>query len=116
MATDPRAPVPGPGSVYLLHFDQPYQGRRRNAHARRVQVVSHYIGFTQYDIEVRLDDHASGRGARLMQVIAEAGITFQLARVWQAGRAFERRLKNRKRARKLCPICNPNAARCARQP
>lgn len=104
------------GSVYLLHFNEPYVGQRRNPLAHRVQVASHYIGFAQGDLEARLEAHASGQGARLMQVIAEAGISFELARVWPGGRMVERRLKNRKEARALCPICNPRAAQLARQP
>jgi predicted GIY-YIG superfamily endonuclease len=80
------------GTVYLLHFDSPYK------HAR------HYVGFTK-DLAARLEAHASGQGARLVQVIIEAGITFQLARVWTGTRKDERRLKNRKNAPRECPLC-----------
>lgn len=62
-----------PGTVYLLHFDQPYR------HAR------HYTGWTS-DLESRLADHRDGRGARLMSVIREAGIGFSLARTWDGTR------------------------------
>jgi hypothetical protein len=55
------------GTVYLLHFERPYK------HAR------HYLGFAQ-DLERRLELHRAGRGARLVEVIAQAGIGFQLAR------------------------------------
>lgn len=80
-------------SVYLLHFDKPYH------HAK------HYIGYA-VNVEERIADHAAGRGARLMAVINEAGITFQVARVWEgANRRFERKLKRRKNAPRLCPIC-----------
>lgn len=104
-----RAPLPCPGQVYLLHMDTPYVGARRNPQAKRLGIVQHYLGWTGYDIEHRLEDHAAGRGARLMQVITQAGITFQLARTWPAGRTYERRLKNQKNARRLCPLCNPQA-------
>jgi len=50
--------------VYLLHFDSPY------FHAR------HYLGWTSLPIETRLDHHRTGHGARLLQVITEAGINF----------------------------------------
>ena len=87
-----------PNTVYLLHFDKPYK------HAR------HYIGSTE-DLEARLALHRNGNGARLMTVIAKAGIGFQLARTWAGGRKLERKLKNRKNASKLCPICQQGAVK-----
>ncbi|MFG2059689.1 hypothetical protein ACGFI9_37325 [Micromonospora sp. NPDC048930] len=80
------------GTVYLLHFDQPYQ------HAK------HYIGWTD-DLDTRLADHAAGRGARLMAVITAAGITFRLARTWTGTRARERQLKRQGGASRCCPLC-----------
>ncbi|CAN5634919.1 hypothetical protein BH23GEM7_BH23GEM7_27220 [soil metagenome] len=78
--------------VYLLHFAEPYR------HAR------HYIG-TAENVAARLEEHRRGRGARLMEVITEAGISFTLARTWEGGRALERQLKKRKEAPRLCPLC-----------
>lgn len=84
--------------VYLLHFDRPLH------HAK------HYMG-SAADLLARLGQHASGRGARLMGVITELGITWRLARVWefetlkQARLAEARYKKTYKNARKLCPIC-----------
>jgi hypothetical protein len=37
------------------------------------------------------------------------GIGFQIVRTWPGSRSFERKLKNRKNARKLCPICRAQA-------
>jgi len=86
--------------VYLLHFNKNYQ------HAR------HYIGFVdggQEELEARIKHHRSGTGAKLMKVIKEAGIDFELARTWPEGdRNFERRLKNMKKASQYCPICRRN--------
>ncbi len=80
--------------VYLLHFNQPYR------HAR------HYIGFTEEEnLEERLAWHKKGNGARLLHVIKEAGISFQLARTWDGERDLEHRLKKRKNSKSLCPIC-----------
>jgi predicted GIY-YIG superfamily endonuclease len=80
--------------IYLIHFDTPYQ------HAQ------HYLGFAT-DIAKRLNKHKSGHGARLMQVVEDAGITWQLARIWREGtRTEERRLKNGGSSRRYCPICN----------
>ena len=90
--------------VYLLHFDKPYIGQRRNESAQRVQAVQHYIG-TTCSLNKRMAEHRAGRGARLMQVITEAGINFEIARTWSGGRHVERYLKNRKHAARICPIC-----------
>ena len=82
-----------PGVVYLLHFDAPYK------HAR------HYIGWTEGPLVKRLQEHAEGRGARLMSVIRSHGIGFELARVWGGTRQEERRLKKQGGASRICPIC-----------
>jgi predicted GIY-YIG superfamily endonuclease len=84
-------------SVYLIHFDKKYW------HAQ------HYIGYAD-DVYQRIHRHETGNGARLMEVITQAGIGWSVVRVWWgADRAFERKLKNRKNARFLCPICRQEA-------
>jgi predicted GIY-YIG superfamily endonuclease len=81
------------GTVYLLHFDRPYR------HAR------HYTGWAA-DLDTRLAEHAAGRGARLLQVVKDAGIGWTLARTWTgATRATERRLKRTGGASRYCPRC-----------
>lgn len=81
------------GTVYLLHFERNYK------HA------AHYLGFAE-NLENRIKEHAAGHGARLTQVIRDAGIGFELVRTWDAQtRTFERALKNRRDARALCPNC-----------
>lgn len=80
------------GTVYLLHFDRPYK------HAK------HYTGWTT-DLNTRLADHAAGRGARLIEVIQEAGIGWQLARTWPGTRTRERQLKRQGGASRYCPHC-----------
>jgi hypothetical protein len=47
----------------------------------------------------------AGRGAKITQALVARGIGFQIARIWPDDRRFERKLKNRKNAPKLCPIC-----------
>lgn len=80
--------------IYLIHFDTPYK------HAQ------HYLGFAK-DIARRLKKHKSGQGARLVQVVQSAGITWTLARIWRdADRNKERRLKNGGSSKRYCPICN----------
>jgi predicted GIY-YIG superfamily endonuclease len=83
---------PGTGTVYLIHLDTPYK------HAR------HYTGWTT-DLDARLQAHRNGQGARLMQVITQAGITWRLARTWPGGRSRERAIKDRHEAPRLCPEC-----------
>jgi len=107
-----RSGGPGdPGTVYLIHLDTPYK------HAR------HYTGWT-HDLDARLEEHRNGRGARLMEVIKDAGITWRLARTWPGTRVRERAIKDRHEAPRLCPYCTPQplpvtagrAARAAAQP
>jgi predicted GIY-YIG superfamily endonuclease len=82
------------GTIYLLHFDQPFK------HAR------HYSGWTERDdVQERLAEHASGRGSKLMAAVVAAGITWRLAAVVLGDRYEERRLKNRGGASRRCPIC-----------
>jgi hypothetical protein len=87
------------GIVYLLHFDRPI-GDVANPRG----FASHYTGWT-LDLPARLVEHAAGRGARLMAVVGELGIGWQLARVWRGPRALERSLKQRGAARR-CPVCH----------
>jgi predicted GIY-YIG superfamily endonuclease len=79
---------------YLLHFSKPYK------HAK------HYLGSAD-DLFARLQQHNAGQGARLTQVVREAGIDLILARTWNGDRSFERRLKRQHNSPRLCPICNP---------
>lgn len=79
-------------TVYLLHFN------------RRYQHAGHYLG-SAANLETRLAEHAAGTGARLTQVVKDAGISWTLARTWRGGRQLERSLKNRGGASRICPIC-----------
>ena len=93
-------------SCYLLHFSKPYIGKKRNPNARRVQVVGHYLGYAKRDPYARIEQHQKGCGARLTQVAVQSGIELIVAQIWMSGtRRDERKLKNRKNAKKLCPFC-----------
>jgi predicted GIY-YIG superfamily endonuclease len=80
------------GTVYLLHFDRPYR------HAR------HYCGWTR-DLPARLAEHEADRGARLLAVITDAGIGWQLARTWTGTRGRERQIKRQGGLSRCCPTC-----------
>jgi len=84
------------GTIYLLHFDQAVAD-----HAR------HYLGWTS-DLDARLDAHREGRGARLMEVCKERGITWHVSRTWEGTRDRERALKDRAESPRLCPDCTPS--------
>jgi predicted GIY-YIG superfamily endonuclease len=104
----PGGPAVGDtGTVYLIHLDKPYK------HAR------HYLGWTN-NLDARLEAHQAGHGARLMEVVKAAGITWRLARTWPGSRDRERAIKNRHEAPRLCLECSPvpppvNACRSAGQ-
>lgn len=105
LAERARGPV---GVVYLLHFDRPI-GDPANPRG----FATHYTGWT-LDLHRRLADHAAGigpsqGGARLMQAVRQAGIGFQLARVWEGTRGRERSLKRSGGAARRCPICRLHA-------
>ena len=84
------------GTIYLLHFDQAVSD-----HAR------HYLGWAS-DLAARLEAHRAGRGARLMEVCAERGITWHVSRTWQGTRDRERAIKDRAESPRLCPDCTPS--------
>lgn len=77
-----------------MHFEPPYK------HAK------HYMGFTQ-DVDVRYDRHVAGRGSPLVSAALAAGCVVTIERVWSdVDRNFERQLKRRKAAPRMCPKCN----------
>jgi predicted GIY-YIG superfamily endonuclease len=86
------------GTIYMIHFDERY------GHA------GHYTGWTT-DLPARLAAHTAGTGAKLMEVIKDAGITWRLARTWEGTRNLERSLKRSGGGARRCPICTPELSR-----
>lgn len=81
------------GTTYLIHF------------ARRYKHAGHYIGWCS-DMATRFRLHKAGRGARLLEVITEAGIPYEIVRIWpNTTRTDERRLKSRGSGARQCPVC-----------
>jgi len=83
------------GYVYLLHFERPISEKH---------TAQHYIGWA-YHLGSRMQQHLKGRGARFTQVAKERGIPFVIAAAWPGDRTYERELKRKKHASRLCPIC-----------
>lgn len=84
--------VKQPG-VYLFHFAPAYR------HAR------HYIGYGD-DLPTRIAEQFAGKGANLVRVALRFGRVITVAKTWPgADRKFERKLKNRGSAYRICPIC-----------
>lgn len=80
--------------VYLIHLD------KKLSHAQ------HYIGYTDDNLDSRMERHRRGDGAKLLRAANRAGITWTVVRTWPDGnRSLERQLKRRKNAWRLCPIC-----------
>lgn len=80
------------GHVYLIHFEE------KLAHAQ------HYIGFSN-DVEARHARHSRCDGARILRACKMAGIGFEVVRTWVGDRNMERRLKNQRNAKRMCPVC-----------
>jgi predicted GIY-YIG superfamily endonuclease len=87
-----------PGTIYLIHFAEPYK------HAR------HYLGWA-HNLDVRIAAHRAGNGARLMSVIAAAGIDWQVVRTWPGvTRHVERRMKRSSGSSRYCPTCRESGS------
>lgn len=91
--------------VYLLHFiDSQGHTLKLAGHA------SHYLGYTPDarpgHMNSRLVKHLCGRGARITRAVVQAGGSFLWVPLDPKGdRKLERKLKNRRNHRRLCPIC-----------
>ncbi len=88
---------------YLIHFDRPV-GNPDNPRGQ----AQHYLGWTgKESLSSRIARHRAGNGARLMAVVTQLGIHWEVVRTWpKATRGLERQLKNRHNAPRLCPVCH----------
>jgi len=84
------------GTVYIIHFDEPFH------HAR------HYVGWTESaDVDSRMERHGKGNGSRLMRAVSGEGIQWRIVRVfYNADRHFERWIKEQKQTSTFCPVCS----------
>ncbi|MDQ2753492.1 MAG: GIY-YIG nuclease family protein [Bacteroidota bacterium] len=83
--------------VYLIHFEE------------KLHHAQHYLGFVEKNLKQRIKKHKCNKGAKLLIAVNDKGISWEVVKVWKEGdRNFERKLKNRKNARCLCPVCRKN--------
>ena len=82
--------------MYLIHFDRPY-GRS-----------SHYVGWAPpLGLRLRITKHRQGAGARTLRRLNEAGIGWNVVRIWTgATLEDEQKVKAWKRSKLLCPTCS----------
>jgi hypothetical protein len=122
-------------TVYLIHLDQPLP-RGMSSNGTPLS-AGHYMGCAD-DLIIRIDEHVMttwepleepvvlddgrkrrgekhGPGATFMGFVNFMGVPWRLARTWEGGYELEKKLKNRKQAPRLCPICNPEAHRLAKE-
>lgn len=90
------------GTIYLIHFDRPI-GNLSNPKGQ----AQHYIGWSS-ELPSRIKEHAKGHGAAIMAFVVQQGIPWWVMRTWRGTRYLERKLKNKRKARQLCPFCNAN--------
>jgi hypothetical protein len=81
--------------VYLIHFAKYYKR------------AGHYLGYSADEkFAARIHHHKKNRGAALIRAVNNAGIKWKVVRQWpNEDGHFERKLKNKKKASLLCPVC-----------
>lgn len=84
--------------VYLIHLKEPMGSAKHSA--------QHYIGFTD-DVDSREVRHWKGMGAKILAAARLKGIDFNVVRTWPGDKKLERKLKNRRNHKRLCPVCSP---------
>lgn len=84
--------------VYGLHFISPLNPTRP---------AQHYIGSCKkLNLYKRLQLHATGKsGVKYIEAYYKKRIPFVVFGLWKGSKQYERLIKNKKNARKYCPIC-----------
>jgi hypothetical protein len=108
--------APGVPAAFFAHLDRANDGQAAWAYLLHLEPAylhaGHYLG-SACGLAVRLRQHGTCDGARLLQVQREAGGSFVLVRTWPGGRAVETHLKSQKQGTRLCPLCCPATRRGA---
>src|SRR6266545_3669366 len=86
------------GFVYVHHFHEPIGNEKHKA--------QHYIGRAK-DVDARVEAERKGGpdAPRIMQVLKERGIGFDVVQVWPGNSYVENALKSYGTAKPLCPKC-----------
>lgn len=80
-------------------------------HVTGNRYARHYLGWTEGNVDARLRVHLAGQGSPLIRAAVQRGLNVELVRTWSdADRNFERKLKRRREAPRLCPACSGAAA------
>ena len=56
--------------VYLIHFSEKFQNK-----------CQHYLGYTEKEVEERLNTHKSGNGTRLLRAVNKTNINYEIVRI-----------------------------------
>jgi hypothetical protein len=87
---------------------QPLQGKIYRRHHTILKALQFLLGDQldqhRFAILRAAKQHTGSSG--LVMAANQRGIPWQVAKVWQADRSFEKYLKSRKGARLFCPMCN----------
>lgn len=88
--------------VYLIHFHGEGLPHGKQANTK------HYTGIA-HDVDARAVRHHAGQGARLMAVVTQRGIAWEVAEIrvckdYHEAKALEKRLKQHSAGRR-CPTC-----------
>lgn len=87
------------GIIYLLHFTDPETGEHvQFGHA------GHYLGWTT-NLQQRLMRHGTKSGANLLWHAKQAGIGWEVTRLWRGTCRREWRLKVQGGHSRKCPLC-----------
>lgn len=97
------------GDVYLIHLERGLVPEHTT--------TTHYIGWAaEGGLFDRIEAHAAatpdsvGMGSPLLAAANARGIEWHVVRLWKgADRHFERKLKRRRKAAALCPVCRGEA-------
>lgn len=95
------------GWCYLCHFSRPL-GNLEKARGQ----AQHYLGWAEdaagdrEGLEQRIAEHLAGRGACITRAAVAQGIEIVVVATWRAPLGFEKVLKRRKEAPKLCALCS----------
>lgn len=93
------------GTIYLICLERSLGGEGR-ASAR------HYLGWTNgTSVASRLEEHRSGKGAKMLAYASDHGIGFDVVRTWKGDRHMERRFKKGGHFAMKCPNCQEKARR-----